>query len=76
MTSVGLLWNQPGDCSQSRQRNIRMSMNEYISLILIGLHVNPPADFSERGCVSSVVLEKMAENVTFYEGEEIAEPLP
>ena len=28
------------------------------------------------GWVSSGVLEKVAENVTFYEGEEIADPLP
>ena len=54
MTSVGRLWNQPGDYSQSQQRNIRMSMNEYISLILIGLHVNLPANSSEQAGVDQV----------------------
>ena len=31
-----------------------MSMNEYISLILIGLHVNPPANSSEQAGVDQI----------------------
>ena len=54
ITSADRLWNQPGDYSQSQQRNIRMSMNEYISLILIGLHVNPPANSSEQAGVDQI----------------------
>ena len=54
MTSVGRLWNQPGDYNQSQRPNIRMSMNEYISRILIDLHVNPPANSLEQAGVDQV----------------------
>lgn len=54
MTSVARLWNQPGDYNQSQRRNTRMSMNEYISRILIDLHVNPPANSLEQAGVDQV----------------------
>ena len=43
-----------GITANHKRRNIRMSMNEYISLSLIGLHVNPPADSSEQAGVDQI----------------------
>ena len=55
------IWQAPigdgisqGITANHKRRNIRMSINEYISLILIGLHGNPPANSSEQAGVDQI----------------------